>query len=532
MMNNIMPVAYRGMVASPQYLASSVGCLILQQGGNAFDASVAVSAALAVVYPHMTGLGGDAFFLVYDAKKGELRGLNGSGRSGSQVIPSLYLDRGLSAIPQRGVSSAITVPGMVDAWWEIWSAYGKLPWEKLLEPAILYAEQGMPVSRDLHRWIVKDKETLLAQEAMRRTFMRGGIPLPIGEKLLQPELAQTLKAISSGGRDVFYQGSLMQRIVDGMRKDGGSLIEEDFRSHHSEWVQPVSSTYRGNTIVQMPPNSQGFSALMMLNMLEMADLSGIPRHSAEFYHLTTEVIKKTFYDRDLYLTDPDFSDIPLDRLLSKEYAETLFRTIQRSPPKGEAFLSKAMGQDTAYAAAVDEEGNAVSFIQSLYYDFGSAYSAGDTGIIMQNRGSFFSLNPNDVNVLAPGKRTFHTLMPGMIMREGKPFLLMGTQGGEGQPQTQLSLITGVLDYGCSIQEAVALPRWVYGRTWGDDSDTLKMENRGLDSTIQQLGEWGHPVEELDPWDPAVGQAQGIMIHPDGRFSGAADPRGDGLAIGW
>ncbi|MCR8633317.1 gamma-glutamyltransferase [Paenibacillus radicis (ex Xue et al. 2023)] len=531
-MNNIMPVAYRGMVASPQHLASVVGCSILQQGGNAFDASVAVSATLAVVYPHMTGLGGDAFFLIYDAKSGEVKGFNGSGRSGSQISPGFYLDKGLKAIPQRGVLSSITVPGMVDAWWEVWSEYGKLAWEKLLEPAIAYAEKGVPVSRDLHRWIVKDKEILITQESMRSTFMPNGVPLQIGEKLLQPELADTLKMISDGGREVFYKGKLMQRIVDAMRKDGGILIEDDFRSHRGEWVKPVSSTYRGSTIVQMPPNSQGFSALMMLNMLEQTELSEIPRHSAEFYHLLTEVVKKAFSDRDAYLTDPDFNEIPLDRLLSKEYARTLYRKIQLSPPEGEAFLSKAMGQDTAYAAAVDDEGNAVSFIQSLYYDFGSAYTAGDTGVIMQNRGSFFSLDSSDVNALAPGKRTFHTLMPGMVLREGKPFLLMGTQGGEGQPQTQLSLITGVLDYNCSIQEAIALPRWVYGRTWGVDSDTLKMENRKLDSTINQLRAWGHRVEVLETWDPATGQAQGIMIHPDGQLSGAADPRGDGLAIGW
>jgi gamma-glutamyltranspeptidase/glutathione hydrolase len=525
-------MAYRGMVASPQHLASVVGTSILQQGGNAFDAAVAVSATLAVVYPHMTGLGGDAFFLIYDAKSGELRGLNGSGRSGKRVSPGFYLNKGLDAIPQRGVLSAITVPGMVDAWWEVWSSYGKLPWERLLEPAIAYAEQGVPVSRDLHRWIVKDKEILLGQEAMRRTFMPDGVPLQIGGKLLQPELADTLKLISVGGRDAFYQGELMQRIVNALRADGGILDEEDFRSHRGQWVTPIMSTYRGNTVVQMPPNSQGFSALMMLNMLEHTELSEIPRHSAEFYHLITEVVKKAFLDRDLYLTDPDFSEVPLDRLLSKEYAQKLYNEIQLSPPEGAAFLSKAMGQDTAYAAAVDEEGNAVSFIQSLYYDFGSGYSAGDTGIIMQNRGSFFSLNANEVNVLAPGKRTFHTLMPGMIMKEGKPFLLMGAQGGEGQPQTQLSLITGVLDYGCSIQEAIALPRWVYGRTWGVDSDTLKMENRGLDSIMNRLAGWGLAVEALEAWDPAVGQAQGIMIHKDGGLSGAADPRGDGLAIGW
>jgi gamma-glutamyltranspeptidase/glutathione hydrolase len=531
-MNNVMPVAYRGMVATPHHLASSVGCSILQLGGNAFDASIAISAALAVVYPHMTGVGGDAFFLIYDANKDELRGLNGSGRSGSKLTPAHYLGQGMKAIPRRGMSSSITVPGMVDAWWEVWSAYGKLAWEKLLEPAVYYAEHGVPTSRDLHRCMVKNQKLLLSQQAMQNTFMPLGFPFLGGEKLLQPKLARTLKAISSEGRAVFYEGSLMQEIVDSLRAEGGSLIEQDFRDHRSEWVQPISSVYREHTIVQMPPNSQGFSALMMMNMLEKADISAIPRDSAEFYHLVTEVIKKAFNDRDRYLTDPDFFDIPLERLLSKDYAAELYQNIHIHPYKSEPFLSKTLGQDTAYAAVVDSEGNAVSFIQSLYSAFGSGCMAGDTGIIMQNRGSYFSLNPGDANVLAPGKRTFHTLMPGMIMKKGKPFLLMGTQGGEGQPQTQLSLLTGVLDYGCTIQEAIALPRWVYGRAEGDTLDTLRIENRGLDAAIGQLAEWGHAVRGLEPWDPAVGQAQGIMLHPDGGLSGAADPRGDGLAIGW
>jgi gamma-glutamyltranspeptidase/glutathione hydrolase len=531
-MNNVMPVAYRGMVASPHYLASVVGNSILQKGGNAFDAAVAVSAALAVVYPHMTGLGGDSFFLLYDAKRGELRGLNGTGRSGSQMTPEFYLNQGLHTIPQRGVQSSVTVPGMVDAWWELWSGNGRLSWEQLLKPAIHYAEKGVPVSRDLARWIVKDQELLLAQESLARTFMPSGVPLQIGEKLLQPELAVTLRLISSEGKDVFYKGALMQRMVAAMSKDGGGLTEEDFRSHHSDWVTPITTTYRGSTLVQMPPNSQGFSALQMMNMLEQTQLSSIPRDSANFYHLISEVIKKAFRDRDAYLTDPEFSNIPLERLLSKEHAKTLYRDIQMEQLGEEPFLSKAMGQDTAYAAAIDEEGNAVSFIQSLYFDFGSAYAAGDSGIIMQNRGSFFSLDPSDVNVLAPNKRTFHTLMPGMVLRDGKPFLLLGTQGGEGQPQTTLSLLTGVLDYGCTIQEAIELPRWVYGRTWGEDSDTFKIENRGLDQTIGELQSRGHSVEKLLSWDPIVGQAQGIMIHDNGSYSGAADPRGDGMAIGW
>jgi gamma-glutamyltranspeptidase/glutathione hydrolase len=366
---------------------------------------------------------------------------------------------------------------------------------------------------------------------MKKVFMpSGAIPLP-GETLVQTDLAQTLRLLQSGGRDIFYRGELMKRIVADIVCNGGVLEEDDFASHAGQWVAPISTDYRGYQIFQIPPNSQGFAALMMMNILEQYDLSGISRHSAEFYHLMTEVIKKAFHDRDLHLTDPDFADIPLEQLLSKEYAKKLAEQISQETVN--VHLSPVMGQDTAYAAVVDDEGNGVSFIQSLYFDFGSCYMPVGTGVIMQNRGSFFSLDPEHVNCLQPGKRTFHTLMPAMVFKDGLPYLLFGTQGGEGQPQTQLSIMTGVLDYGYSIQEAIAMPRWVYGRTWGQDSDSLKIESRIADSDVQALSRKGHRVELVEDWDWIMGQAQAILIDRDkGCLNGAADPRGDGLAIGW
>ncbi|MCD9024723.1 gamma-glutamyltransferase [Cohnella silvisoli] len=533
-MNNVMPRAYRFMVTSPHYLASHVGSLVLAQGGNAIDAAVAISAALAVVYPHMTGLGGDSFFLIYSAEEGKVIGLNGSGRAAKTANPDVYRSEGLARLPDRGVRSALTVPGMVDAWWEVWSKYGKLAWEKLLTPALEYAEKGFPISRDLHGWMQRDELLLRADPVLSELFID---PLTNelkseGARLVQTQLAESLRSIISGGRDSFYNGALMRRIVDAVRKDGGILAEEDFRSHRCDWVEPLSVTYRGKDIYQMPPNSQGFSLLMMLNILETINLEGIPRHSAEFYHLVTEVIKRAFSYRDMYLSDPDFVSVPIEQLLSKELATQLSAQIAFPPNQASPFHSVPMGQDTAYAAVVDEEGNAVSFIQSLYYDFGSAYVAGDTGIILQNRGSYFSLDDTHPNVLAPGKRTFHTLMPGMALKDGKPYLLVGTQGGEGQPQTQLSIITGVMDYGYTIQEAIGLPRWVYGRTWGEESDRLKIENRELGKEIERLEEWGHEVDAMSSWDGIMGQAQGILIEDNGVISGAADPRGDGFAIGW
>jgi gamma-glutamyltranspeptidase/glutathione hydrolase len=531
-MNPIMPMAHRAMIASPHYLASTVGSFILHKGGNAFDAAIAISAALAVTYPHMTGLGGDAFFLMYDAKEKKLKGLNGSGRSGKHATSSFFLDRGLTSIPHRGVHSAITVPGMVDAWWEVWDKQGRLSWEELLEPAIQYAEKGIPISRNLAHWMSLDEGLIRQNEQLSRTYMNKGKLLAMGEVLVQPELAHSMRLVQTQGRDVFYRGELMKRIVAALEVDGGLLAEEDFAEHRSDWVEPLTTGYRGFEVCQMPPNSQGFSVLMMLNMLENIALSAVPRTSPQYYHLMVEVIKKVFHDRDRYLTDPKFVQIPMEQLLSKEYAKELMADIQLQAPQSSSFSSTPTGQDTAYAAVMDEEGNAVSFIQSLYFDFGSAYLAGSTGINMQNRGAYFSLQPDHPNSLQPGKRSFHTLTPGMVLKDNKPYALVGTQGGEGQPQTQLSILTGILDYGLNIQEAIALPRWVYGRTWGQDSDMLKMENRGLDHTASELRNWGHQVELVSGWDGVMGQAQGIMINDRGVITGAADPRGDGMAIGW
>jgi len=530
-MLNLMPRVHHAMVAAPHYIASAVGSAVLQSGGNAFDASVAVSAALSVVAPHMTGIGGDAFFLAYDAKTGDFVGYNGSGRSGLLADAGRYLDAGLPSIPQRGVESAITVPGMVDAWWSVWERYGRLPWERLIEPAVRYAEGGFPVSRSLREWIAKDRALLEADPGLRRVFLPGGRLPREGERIANPGLAATLRAVMTGGRDAFYEGGIMAAVTEAIEADGGLLTADDFRFHAGEWVRPLSVAYRGCEVWQMPPNSQGFSVLMMLNMIESLDISACGRLSAEYFHLMTEVVKIAFRERDACLTDPDFRAIPLDRLLSKAYAGELLKSVNLHPPRAGSFRSQPTGSDTAYAAVVDEEGNAVSFIQSLYFDFGSAYTAGNTGIILQNRGSYFSLDEHSPNRLEPRKRTFHTLMPGMVSRGGKPYLLAGSQGGEGQPQTALAILTGVIDFGLTIQDAICMPRWVYGRTWGEDSDALRLENRLDAGVAETLRRWGHRIEIVGRYDGVVGTAQGIMID-DGIISGAADPRGDGCVIGW
>lgn len=520
-------VGSKSMVVSPHYLASQAGNSILQKGGNAFDAAVAVSACLAVVYPHMTGLGGDSFWLTYSTKDKQLRAFNGSGRSGSLVSREHYIGR--DAIPFRGIESVITVPGMVDSWDAMLKEYGRLTLAEVLEPALKYARFGFPVSNDQYENTIKNVDVLRQDSDTAAIFLPGNRIPTVHERFVQTALANTLSELAEKGRDHFYKGELAERIVANLRAKGSVLTLADFADHHGSWTDPISTTYRDYTVCQVPPNSQGFVGLMALNILENFELTNIPHGSFEYYHLLVEALKRSFRDRNGVLTDPDFFDIPLEKLISKTYGKEMADEINME--KVLPLDTRPVGSDTAHAAVVDEEGNAVSFIQSLYFEFGSGVVAGDTGVIMQNRGSFFSLDPSHVNRLEPRKRTFHTLMPAMVLKEGKPYILYGTQGGEGQSQTQTAIITRMIDYGMNPQEAISLPRFVWGRTWGEASQELKIECRVDQHVIEQLGKVGHIVNKVGSVDGVMGHANAILIDDQGFRHGGVDPRGDGAAVG-
>jgi gamma-glutamyltranspeptidase len=521
-------IGTKTMVVSPHYLASAVGAAILQKGGNAYDAAIAVSACLAVVYPHMTGLGGDSFWLMYNHKEDKMRAYNGSGRSGSEISRETFA--GEEAIPQRGIRSIITVPGMVDSWEAVLSQYGRLSFAEVLEPAIAYALEGFPLSHNQYENTVYQFPLLSQMPITSDIYVPEGQVPQAGSRFIQKQLGQSLRDIAAGGRECFYKGSLAQQIISFLDKNGGLLTLQDFSGHTGNWVTPVLGTYRGHEIYQVPPNSQGFVGIMALNILENYQLGEMEEGSFEYYHLLVEALKLSFRDRNRVLTDPDFSKIPLELLLSKEYAEQLAQKIliKQAIP----FNSEPIGNDTAYAAVVDEEGNAVSFIQSLYFEFGSGVVAGETGILMQNRGSFFSLDPQHVNSLEPNKRTFHTLMPAMVCKAGKPYILYGTQGGEGQSQTQTAIITRMLDYGMDPQHAINAPRFVWGRTWGADTQELKVEGRVPQETLKNLNQAGHSVRKVGDYDSVVGHAHAILIDDNGFRIGGTDPRSNGAAIGW
>jgi len=539
-------LAPQGMVASPHYLASAAGLRVLQAGGNAIDAAIAAAAVCSVVYPHMCSIGGDNFWLIYDAKTRTVRALNGSGRSGERCSIDQYHRTGnLNAIPRRGFLAANTVPGAVDGWataheYGRWSVGTKLLWSSLFEEAVEYAEKGYPVSPSQSVWTGRNIEDesdplrgLQRWEGFRRTFLNpNGEPYHPGEIMKQPDLARTLKTIAYGGGRFFYEGDITRRIVRYLDQHGGMLTEGDFYSHRSDWVEPIRAGYRGYTAYGFPPNTQGMAALMILSILSNFDLRKVGEGTLDYYHLQVEATKLAFADRDRWVTDPASIQIPLDRLLSARYSEDRARlvTMTRASERYEPGLVRG---DTVYIGTVDAEGNSVSMLQSIYFDFGSGIVAGDTGVLLQNRGSFFSLDPSHVNRLEPRKRTFHTLIPAMLLKGDRLFLVYGTMGGEGQPQTQSALVTRIVDFGFGVQEAIEAPRWLYGRTWGRESTDLLLEDRIPSSVAEDLKRRGHPVRVVGAWDDNMGHAQAILIDPEtGVRHGGADPRGDGQAIGY
>lgn len=537
--------APNGMIATSHRAASVAGLKALQDGGSAVDAAIAANATLCVVYPHMAGLGGDGFWLIHDPDDGEMRALNASGPAGANATREFYRERGYDDIPARGAPAALTVPGAVDGWWEAHDAYGRLDWERLFDDAIRYARDGMAVSRSVADWIVEDVPVLEEHPSTGEVFLPGGDRPREGDVLVQSDLADTLESIATdGARAGFYEGDVAERVCADLGDRGSPLRAADFAEFTADWVDPLSTTYRGYTAYEFPPNTQGFASLQILNLIEDYDVASWGDDTVDYYHHLAEAVKVAFADRDEWLTDPEFVDIPLDRLTSKEYADERRSLIdaERALTMGEIDpgipfesrdrIESSPGGDTCYFCAVDDDGLAVSVIQSIYHDFGSAVIGGDTGFIMQNRGSFFSLDDDHPNRLEPGKRTFHTLIPAMLCEDGDPYLVYGTMGGEGQPQTHAALVTRLVDFDYDVQQAIEAPRWLMGRTWGAESDYLSLEGRISDEVVRELRARGQPTRVLSDWNDNMGHAQAIRIDPEtGWREGGADPRGDGAALG-
>ncbi|SES42670.1 gamma-glutamyltransferase [Salipaludibacillus aurantiacus] len=526
-----------GAVTSPHYLATQAGKDVLKKGGHAVEGAIAINSVLCVVYPHMAGLGGDLFALVSDKSGHGVKAFNGSGRSGSEVTRDIFEERGLDSIPDRGTLAANTVPGTVDAWWELHQQYGRLSWDTLFEQAIQYAEEGFPVSEKFSRFVHEKQDLLKQYPETAKVFLPDNTPLKTGDILKQPDLAWAFNQIAQNGREAFYEGEIAKKVIDSLRKNDGLLNEEDFKAHQTTVEEPLSSEYRGYTVHQLKPNTQGIGTLMMLNILEEYDLQKIGDQTPGYYHLMAEAAKIAFTYRDQWVTDPEFLSVPMEDMLSARQTQTMNEqiTMDKAFPVEdlEELPEMKTNRDTTFMSVVDGEGNAVSLIQSIFHEFGSGFIPEGCGFLLQNRGSFFSLDKDHPNTLEPGKRTFHTIIPAMATKDGKPFMLFGSMGGEGQPQTQCALFTRVVDFGYNIQQAIEAPRWLFGRTWGEASSSLKLEARISDSIIQTLKDRGHEVEYAENYSQQMGHAQGIVIDPETNvYYAGADPRGDGIALSW
>jgi gamma-glutamyltranspeptidase/glutathione hydrolase len=519
-------IAPHGMVVTPHPLATEAGVAALRQGGSAVDAAVAANAMLAVVYANACGIGGDAFALVWDPGEGRLFGYNGSGRSPASLTIDRVRSDGHDAMPQRG-PHAITVPGAVDAWVALLDRWGRRSLADALLPAARTAEDGYALTPITARSIAASLPWF--DDAARDAFAAAGEP---GSTFRQPLLGATLSAIAAGGRDTYYRGQIGEEIARAIQAAGGVMTADDIAAHRGAWVEPISTTYRGTEVATMPPNSQGVTALMALNVLAALDWPMGAPGSAERIHAQVEAIKVAWSERDRCVADParDLADPSV--LLAPEHARWLASRL--SAGRAHRFTPiNPPGGGTVYLCAADADGMLVSLIESNYMGFGSGVMGGRTGIMLQNRGASFSLDAEHPNALAPSSRPLHTLMPGMLLRDGRAEAALGAMGGDGQPQTMVQLVTGLLDDGLDPQAVIDRPRWVAQTDApGQPLRALAIESDGVDaSTVAALEALGHDVELVEPRTPLMGWAQMIRRRTDGDWEGGADPRADSLAAG-
>jgi gamma-glutamyltranspeptidase len=523
------------MVTSPHALASEAGAEILRAGGSAIDAAIATSAALAVLYPHMTGIGGDAFWLIHEGQSGRVRFLNGGGKAARSGTIAWFRDRGHGEIPFRGVLPAtLTVPGALASWIEAHEAYGRLLLKRLLERAIGFAREGFAVTARLAAWTASNQSDLAPHRQAAEIFLPGGAVPRAGTTLRNPNLARTLEAFATGGRAAFYEGEIAHAFAAFAKDNGGFFTAEDFAAQTAAWGEPLTSRYRDVTIFNTPPPTQGFAVLEMLNILAPFALDKRPFLGPDHLHLMVQAKQIAYHDRDRHLADPAFAKVPIEMLLSEAYARERGKIIDlgRALAWDQVPSYGSLAGDTVYIAVVDAEGNAASLIQSLYGGFGSCVVAGDTGVVLQNRSAYFSLDPAHPNALAPGKIPLHTLIASMAKRDGKLWAVLGCMGADGQPQIQAQTYVAMIDFGLGIQEALDMPRFLSGRfALGEARDTLHCEARFPAATLAELDHRGHTLNRWGEWHELAGHAHGIVIDPQsGMRMGGADPRSDGTAV--
>ena len=528
-------MARGGMAATSQPLAVSAALRILQSGGNAVDAAIAANAVLGVVEPMSCGIGGDLFAIVWDAKTKKLYGLNASGRAPGAASIEFFRSRRMTQIPDSGPLSW-SVPGCVDGWDQLRTRFGSKSWDELLAPAISYADKGFGVTEIIgSQW--KASEPKLAKvPTSLACLLPGGHAPKVGTVFRNPSLARTLRTIARDGRDAYYKGNLAKEIVAYSKSAGGLFDLEDFEDHASTWVEPVSTNYRGYDVWELPPNGQGIAVLQMLNLLEPYDLKAMGPNSAPALHLMIEAKKLAYEDRAKYYADPEFAKVPVAELVSKAYAARRAKLIDPAHANVRPMPGEPKGADTIYLTVVDGQGNAVSLIESNYEGFGSAHVAGDLGFPIQNRGCLFALDPNHANRLEPRKRPFHTIIPGFVTKDGKPWLSFGLMGGDMQAQGHAQVLVNIIDHGMDVQSAGDAPRFCHlgsSRPTGipaKDGGTVALES-GIGPEVRRaLEAKGH---KLGTAPGSFGGYQAIRIDlENGVLIGGSDPRKDGQAAGY
>ena len=527
-------IAQQGMAATSQPLATQVALDILKQGGSAVDAAIAANAMLGLVEPTGCGIGGDLFAIVWDAETKQLHGLNASGRSPAALKAEYFTEQGLTTIPSFG-PLPVSVPGAVDGWFSLHEKFGRLPMTSILSPAIEYARRGYPVSEVVAYYWQMNVDRIGEYEGFADVFMPNGKAPTTGQIFKNPSLAATYEKIATGGRDAFYKGDIARVIGAYMKEQGGFLSYEDLAAHTSEWVEPVSTNYRGYDVWELPPNGQGIVALQILNILEQYDIEGMGFGSADYIHTFVEAKKLAFEDRAKYYADPAFNDIPVSALISKDYAQKR-RALINPDKAAKRYDAGVVEGDTIYLTVADKDGNMVSLIQSNYRGMGSGMTPPELGFILQNRGELFTLAPNHFNTYEPKKRPFHTIIPAMVTRNNKPWLSFGVMGGATQPQMHAQIVVNLIDFGMNLQEAGDAPRFIHVGSSSPtgalmkDGGELSMETGFATEVRRTLYERGH---QLSDKLGIYGGYQAILYDADKQvYFGASESRKDGQAAGY
>ena len=528
-------LATEAMAATSQPLATQVALEIMRKGGNAMDAAIAANAMLGLVEPTGNGIGGDLFAIIWDAKSQKLYGLNASGRSPKSLSLEWFKKNNYEKIPSHG-PLPVTVPGAVDGWFMIHERFGNLPMKEILDPTIRYAKYGFPVSQLIAYYWKRSVPILSKWPGFKEQFTFNGRAPKEGEIWRNEALANTLELLASGGRDVFYEGEIARNIDRYMKENNGFLSYDDLRSHRGNWVEPVSTNYRGYDVWQLPPNGQGIAVLQILNLMELYDLSKMNPESAEYVHLFTEVKKLVYEDRAKYYADMDFNDIPIKDLVSKKYAKERADLINFDKA-GLAYPSGALdsGGDTIYLATADGDGNMVSLIQSNYRGMGSGMTPQGLGFILQDRGEMFSLDQSHMNKFEGGKRPFHTIIPGFVTKDGRPWLSYGLMGGAMQPQGHAQILINLIDFKMNVQEAGDFPRIHHTGSSEPTGEVMKtggilnLESQFPYKTIRELMRRGHRIQYANG---PYGGYQAIKRSENGVYWGASESRKDGQAAGF